>query len=272
MAENSSPFPDDFFSYSENRFYDFVKDFVGDIEAEIPQIQCIKNIRTLLRVNDVFSFFRMDCKETSDLKQKACFINDDMTYIVRAGIQSNMEHFIESLRRHYPSSVVNECSLSSKIKPAMSEKRTNAESASSTSVFVKKNDQYSCKSLLHIFVDNAVNNMKRSSNNYQYDPLVEKFASALYILAGHNAYEFIRMNLPGSLPSIGALKAFNKNINLSLNESELRFDPLKKYLCSIDSSFIFAASLRDLRMITFVKKFFRLLVEGCHGCHQFSVL
>ena len=73
---------DDLWSYSDDAFYNFVKEFVGRIEGEILEIQCIKNVRILLQVPDIFSFFQINCKETYDLKKKACFVADDMSFMV----------------------------------------------------------------------------------------------------------------------------------------------------------------------------------------------
>ncbi|CAF4159918.1 unnamed protein product, partial [Rotaria magnacalcarata] len=70
-------------------------------------------------------------------------------------------------------------------------------------------------------------------------PMVSKFASALSILSGHDAYEFIRLNLPGALPSITTLRNYNRSISLPLRECEFRFESLKTYLDSIDSSYVF---------------------------------
>lgn len=85
--------------------------------------------------------------------------------------------------------------------------------------------------------------MKRSSNNYRCDPVVNKFASVFNILAGHNAYEFVRLNLPGSLPSTTALKVYNENINLRLSEGEFRFDSLKDHLELIDCNHVFLVGI-----------------------------
>jgi len=88
------------------------------------------------------------------------------------------------------------------------------------------NKENQSKSFPHIFVSNLLKNMKRSNNNYQFDPIVNKFASVFNILAGHNAYELIRLNLPGFLPSTTRLKTYNQNINLQLSECEFRFDSI----------------------------------------------
>ena len=112
------------------------------------------------------------------------------------------------------------------------------------------------KSFVQVFVNNLVKNMKRSSNNYQFDPIVNKFASAFNILAGHNAYEFIRINLPGALPSITTLKKYNENINVHLHECEFRFDALKNYLDSIDSNYAFAVGVSECFSIHRNKRIF----------------
>ncbi|CAF2042741.1 unnamed protein product, partial [Rotaria magnacalcarata] len=52
--------------------------------------------------------------------------------------------------------------------------------------------------------------------------MFSKFASALSTLSGHNAYKFIRLNLPGALPSITILRNYNQSIGLILRECEFR--------------------------------------------------
>ncbi|CAF4293122.1 unnamed protein product [Rotaria magnacalcarata] len=223
-------------SYSGDAFYKLVKDYVGIVEGEILEIQCIKNIRILLRIPDVFSFFQMNSKDIISLKQRACIIDDDMSYVVRAGIRSNIEQFIELLKQFHESKANN----------------SNFPSQTTTSIAIKQSGQFIChqlnmnqenegfqsKSFINIFIRNILNNMERPSNNYHFDPMVSKFASALSILSGHDAYEFIRLNLPGALPSITTLRNYNQSISLPLRECEFRFESLKTYLDSIDSSYV----------------------------------
>lgn len=227
------PFLDKLPSYNGEIFYNFVKEFVGVIEGEILEIQRIKSVRILLQVPDVFSFFRISNKDILNLKERACFIDDDSSYIVRPGIRSNIEQFIELLKNHYKSVItsngikgINNCMCGLV--------NTNNE-----------NTEHQSKSFAHIFVNNLLKNINRSSNNYHFDPIVNKFASTFNILAGHNAYEFFRINLPGSLPSITTLKNYNQNINLHLNEGEFRFDSLKNYLDLIDSKHVFMVSILE---------------------------
>jgi hypothetical protein len=81
----------------------------------------------------------------------------------------------------------------------------------------KENEYYQSKSFVNIFVSNLLKNMKQANNNFQFDPIVTKFASVFNILAGHNAYEFIRINLPGALPTTTTLKNYNQTANLRSN-------------------------------------------------------
>ncbi|CAF1327655.1 unnamed protein product [Rotaria sp. Silwood1] len=222
------PFLDELPTYSDAVFYSFVKNFVGVIEGDILEIQRIKNVRILLQIPDVFSFFQINNKDILKLKEQACFIDDDSSYIVRPGIRSNIEQFIELLKNHY--------------KPIIEPNHAQGENSCMCGFLNinNGNTEYQSKSFVHIFVSNLMKNINRSSNNYQFDPIVNKFASAFNILAGHQAYEFVRINLPGSLPSITTLKNYNQNINLYLNEGEFRFDSLKQYLDLIDSNHVFA--------------------------------
>ncbi|CAF1363449.1 unnamed protein product [Rotaria sordida] len=236
MEQELLPFLENLSSYSDDVFYTFVKEFVGVIEGEILETQRIKNVRILLQVPDVFSFLQINSTDILKLKERACFVTDDLQYIVRPGIKSNIEQFIKTLRKYYESTSAN----------------VNFVSSQTTSNVFKETGHCMCdlmdiykenqsKSFINIFVNNLLNNMKRSSNNYQFDPIVNKFASVLNILAGNNAYEFIRLNLPGSLPSTTTLKAYNQDINLQLKESDFRFNSLKDYLELIDSNHVFVS-------------------------------
>ena len=71
------PFLDELPTYSDAVFYNFVKTFVGVIEGDILEIQRIKNVRILLQIPDVFSFFQINNKDILKLKEQACFIDVD---------------------------------------------------------------------------------------------------------------------------------------------------------------------------------------------------
>ena len=229
------PYINDIPSYCDDTFYQFVKDHVGTIEGEILEIQQIKNVRILLRIPNVFAFLDINSKEILELRKQVCFITDDLQYIVRPGVRSNMEQFIACLRTFYESTPSNPNVNSSRAATSNSTNETG-NVVSEPSRMINDNES---KSFANIFVENLLRNMDRSSNNYRFNLNINKFASACHILAGHHAYEFIRINLPGSLPSITSLKNYNETMNMHLNESEFRFDLLSDYLHLIDSNHVF---------------------------------
>ena len=101
MEEELLPLVDKLSSYSGDEFYKFVKQYLGITECEIFEIQCIRSIRILLQVPDVFAFFQINSKDIISLKRQACIIADDNSYVVRAGIRSNIEQFIGALKALY---------------------------------------------------------------------------------------------------------------------------------------------------------------------------
>ncbi|CAF2740457.1 unnamed protein product [Rotaria sp. Silwood2] len=236
MERELLPFLENISSYSDNVFYAFVKEFVGEVESEILEIQRIKNVRILLQVPDVFIFLQINSKDIFKLKERACFVTDDLQYIVRPGIKSNLEQFIETLRKYYKSTSHNEDFVSSQTTTNVTKETTHCMCHL---IDIYQSNQ--SKAFINIFVSNLLKNMTRSSNNYQFDPIVNKFASVFNILAGNNAYEFIRLNLPGSLPSTTTLKSYNQNMNLQLSECEFRFDSLKDHLVFVDSNHVFVS-------------------------------
>ena len=85
------------------------------------------------------------------------------------------------------------------------------------------------------------NNLTKPSNHNRYSNLVKEFAFVLSILGGRQAYEFIRINLPGGLPSLQKLSSFFNEEREQLVEGEFRFDSMKAHLKSMNVSYAFVA-------------------------------
>ena len=71
--------------------------------------------------------------------------------------------------------------------------------------------------------------------------LIEDFALAFLVTGGHYAYEFFRLNIPGSLPSPTSISSRLMNNNHRLIESEFRFDLMKEHLCSTEVRYVYAS-------------------------------
>ncbi|CAF1489001.1 unnamed protein product, partial [Rotaria sp. Silwood1] len=97
------------------------------------------------------------------------------------------------------------------------------------------------QTLLPTLIDNITNNLSKSTNNYRYDELVQRFAVILYILGGKFAYNFVRLNLVCALPCPTTITNLIKDKHLKLNEAEFRFDVLEQHFMSKNSKYGFAS-------------------------------
>ncbi|CAF4251921.1 unnamed protein product [Rotaria sp. Silwood2] len=77
--------PDDVLFLSNDNFYNFVAQVCGKVEAELLQIQRIRNARSLIRSTNLFSILEIDCDEIDKLKQNLCFTSKDGNHIIRQG-------------------------------------------------------------------------------------------------------------------------------------------------------------------------------------------
>ena len=237
--------------------YDFVRRFLGDIEAEIMRVQCIKQARLLLRIPDVFSFLALECDELLELKRQACFIVDEVHFVVRSGIRFNIEYFIDLVRSKSLIQSNSSRTNSSTVISSQLSQQSNKTLHETISTFNIEISDRESKSLVYAFIDNLLKNLNRSKNHYQYNPFVQRFSSALHVLAGTNTYEYLRINLPGAFPTVKALDKYNRHLDIRLNECQFRFGSMKKILASIGSNFIFAVSpLKHFRIDKGKKIFF----------------
>lgn len=173
------------------------------------------------------------------ISKKICFIADDMTFMVREGVRFNIQQFINLLKLQFESRLINVNAGSSAATTPVENKKADQCICNLININTE-NDQQDSKPFINIFLRNLLKNMKRSKNNFQFDPIVMKFASVFRGLAGLNAYQFIRINLLGSLPSDTTLKNYDENINFQLKECEFRFSLMKDYLDSIKSQYVFS--------------------------------
>ena len=91
------------------------------------------------------------------------------------------------------------------------------------------------------FIGTITNNWTKSSNHFRYGEKIENFALSLYILGGKLAYEFIRSNLPGSLPSSTMLNKLISNSSAKISEAEFRFDQLQKHVDELNLQYAFGS-------------------------------
>ncbi|CAF0898057.1 unnamed protein product, partial [Didymodactylos carnosus] len=216
--------PCDLLSITNETFFQLTQQLAGDIEADILKVQGINNIHSLLRAKDLFLIFQLDCDELNNLKTRACLKLKTGEYIIRPGIKQNLDYCISLFKN--------------KIQEQHQQQLTG-ELLISTVTSIPMND--AAHSFLSTFIDNINKNTRRSKNNYQYDLHVRRFASCVFTLGGRNAYEFLRINLPGAFPSISALESYDNEFYSKIEECDFRFDALNRYLQSINCKFAYSS-------------------------------
>lgn len=82
----------------DDDFYDFIKQIVESIEAELLQIQLINNVNALLMTQDVSEIMHIQSKELDYIKNKVGFKNEDGSFIIKAGVKGNIEYLVELLK------------------------------------------------------------------------------------------------------------------------------------------------------------------------------
>ncbi|CAF4335771.1 unnamed protein product [Didymodactylos carnosus] len=151
---DTSRLPPNILTYSNDNFYDFVQEFLGDVESDIVKIQCLKNARLLLHTPNVFSLFDLDCADLLELKKRACFILKNNSYVVRPGIIYNIEYLINIFKYRMNQQVNNNINhldkyTTSTIHQALTALTNNVPKTMSKEPF------------LHLFLQNILNNYGR---------------------------------------------------------------------------------------------------------------
>lgn len=91
------------------------------------------------------------------------------------------------------------------------------------------------------FIENFFDNSTKSPNQYRYCHQVEKFAFILSVLIRRQGYEYIRINIPGCIPSLSTVSTIFDQYREKFLEGEFRFESMGVYFQSIRSKYAFAA-------------------------------
>ncbi|CAF1380354.1 unnamed protein product [Adineta steineri] len=203
-----------------NNFFNFIEELTSSIEVEILKAQGINNALSLLRAQDLYSFFKVDCKKIEDLRNRACLQLTNGAYMIRPAIKDNLDYCIAVLK-----SKLNEQLLYKSDNHNQDLNVTNKELTYFTNTFIS----------------NLTDNMNRSKYRFQYNPNIRRFASAVYKLGGRNVYQLLQLNLPGAFPSIPTLESYNNEFCTRIEEGEFRFNELINHTNKINCSYVYAS-------------------------------
>ena len=88
-------------------------------------------------------------------------------------------------------------------------------------------------------MNNILRNLEKSKNKFNYDGHIQQFALLLLIFGGRNCCEFLRLNLPGTLPHISNIELLIRKLETRIMEGEFRFQAMKEYVRSSGFNYVY---------------------------------
>ncbi|CAF3784528.1 unnamed protein product [Rotaria sp. Silwood1] len=168
-----------------------------------------------LRDKDFFNFIEQFCGEAVMeyfellgliLKKKIAFHRSDGSYIIKIGIQHDVNKLMKTLRNllSNKAQVINDPGNSNELifKSEVFQQHPFLKRLIDFYNNLLQNHDTTNEIFLHHFLDNILSNIPMAKSRHRYQEEVLDFAICLFILSGRNAYEFLRRNIPGALPTI----------------------------------------------------------------------
>ena len=245
MAKSSLSLPYNVLDLQNAEFFDFIDRFCGKDILEYLQLLSIRSTRTLLQIDDVFSPLQQNFMELDNVKQKLAFCRSDGVCVIKIGIQHDMDILLKSLQNaSFSNEQASTTSTDEKnlyltsevcrqypfLKRLIEYFTTSSQSSRSTE-----------KPFLDHFLENLLSNLSVVKSRYRYEEPVIDFALCSFILAGRNAYEFLRINMPGALPNLTTIQTKLAKEGFRALEGEFRFTDLKKHMNVVHSKYVFCA-------------------------------
>ncbi|CAF4996626.1 unnamed protein product, partial [Rotaria sp. Silwood1] len=223
----------------------YVRRYCSEDIVKYFELLGIRSIDSLLGINDIFLRLKEDYLELTDIKKKLTFNRPDGTCIIKLGIQYDINKLFESLQNTLvndeqvttAATVKEDLVLSSEVI----EKYPFLQRLVHFFIKLSQNVNPTDEPFLHHFLENLLSNLSLAKSRYRYSGFTIDFALCLSILAGRNAYEFIRLNIPGALPNLTIIQTKIAKEGFHTVEGEFRYDDMKKYLTTIDSTFVYCA-------------------------------
>jgi hypothetical protein len=95
---DTSKLPQDAMSYQDEQFYSLLESLSSHIFSNILKCQAINSINTFLHTRDVLDVLQLPADSLDVLRDEACLLLHDKTYVVLPGLISSMEYLTELFR------------------------------------------------------------------------------------------------------------------------------------------------------------------------------
>lgn len=196
-------------------------------------------------IDDIFLPLHEDYLELVDIKKKLAFRRSDGSYVIKIGIHHDVNKLIKILRNLLVNKeqVTNGTNDLNELAPPPDDVPHHQLLKHLIDFYnsLLKNLNPVNKTFLHHFLDNLLSNLPIAKNRHRYQEDVLEFATCLFILSGRNAYEFLRLNITGALPSITTIQTKLAKEGFRSLEGEFCYNDMIKYMSTINSKFAFCA-------------------------------
>jgi len=268
----------DALSFRGDSFYLMIEQFCGKELVDLLQLQLIDNSMSLIETSDPFFILKFESDRTKSIKEALGISCTDehgnYSFFVMPGIRLKLEKLIRSLRKLIAPNTRSSFML---------------KSLTISSELVEKHpflfDLIHCleSNLLTDFsidfLSNWMSNIASTSkNSFRYSQPVKDFAASVYILGGSNLFQFLRLNIPGSIPNLTSIRSMLSSSKYQFIEGEFQFSrflelvqPLScKYaFCGEDSTAVIPKVSYDASSNSFVG-FTLPLKNGFPNCQFYS--
>jgi hypothetical protein len=245
MTQSLLSLPHNALEFRDAAFFDFIGQFCGEDVVEYLQLLGVRSVRSLLDIDDIFLPLQQDYAELAVVKKKLAFGHPDGGCTIKLGIQHDVDKLLNSLRNasinneRITTAVTDENDL---ILPfEILQQHPFLKRLISFFITSSQNSHQTDEPFLSYFLENLLSNLSVAKSRYRYNEQVLDFALCLSILAGRNAYQFLRINIPGALPSLTTIQTKLSKAGFRALEGEFRYDDMNKYMNEINSKFAFCA-------------------------------
>ncbi|CAF4188621.1 unnamed protein product [Rotaria magnacalcarata] len=209
--------PVNVFKLRSEEFFQLVQEQCGATMVEILRYLEVMSLDCLLHIEDLFAFFHYDSPDLLPIKKKVGITLNDGSFKVKVGLSIQANNFIQSLKTFQqqetffsstdliiPAVLLDRYPILRQIVPFFV---NDSPERIDTRIKFKRT-----------LIKTIIMNHDRVKCRFSYDSCIREFASCIFILGGRNVYEFIRINIPGLLPSLTVIQALIDSSTNNLQE------------------------------------------------------
>lgn len=218
------PLPSDALSFHGDCFRNMVEHFCGKEVLNLLQYQLIDNSMDLIEVNDPLSILQFESCGTATIKEALGIAstneNGDYKFFVFPGIRLKLDKLIRSLRQLSPVATSSSSAWSKSL--TISSELIQRYPLITDLVYCLETNLLT--DFLIDFLSNLMANIASGSKSaFRYSKSIKDFALSLDILGGSNLFEFLRLNLPGSVPHLNIVHSMTSSPDYQFIEGDFHY-------------------------------------------------